>query len=87
VNFNTTGQLLIIYFAFVKYLRKKWENNEAVHHLFLDFKQVFDSVTREVLYNILIESGIPMKLVRLIKMYLNEMYSRVQVGKHLSVSY
>jgi hypothetical protein len=25
-----------------------------------------------------------MKLVRLIKMYLNEMYSRVQVGKHLS---
>ena len=66
---------------------KKWENNEAVHHLFLDFKQVFDSVTREVLYNILIESGIPMKLVRLIKMYLNEMYSRVQVGKHLSVSY
>ena len=87
MNFNTTGQLLIIYFAFVKYLRKKWENNEAVHHLFLDFKQVFDSVTREVLYNILIESGIPMKLVRLIKMYLNEMYSRVQVGKHLSVSY
>jgi len=71
VNFNTTGQLLIISFAFVKYLRKKWENNEAVHQLFLDFKQVYDSVMREVLYNILNESGIPMKLVRLIKMYLN----------------
>jgi hypothetical protein len=26
----------------------------------------------------------PMKLVRLIKMCLSEMYSRVQVGKHLS---
>jgi len=38
----------------------------------------------EVLYNILIEFGIPMKLVRLIKMYVNAMYSRVQVGKHLS---
>jgi len=31
------------------------------------------------LYNILIEFGIPMKLVRLIKMCLNEMYSTVWV--------
>jgi len=36
------------------------------------------------LYNILIEFGIPTKLVRLIKMHLNEMYRRVQVGQHLS---
>jgi hypothetical protein len=36
------------------------------------------------LYNILIEFGIPLKLVRLIKMCLNESYSRVRVGKHLS---
>ena len=34
--------------------------------------------------NILIESGIPMKQVRLIKMCLTETYSRVQVGKNLS---
>jgi len=36
------------------------------------------------LYNILIEYGIPMKLVRLIKMCLTEMCSRVLVGKNLS---
>jgi hypothetical protein len=36
------------------------------------------------LYNILIEFGIPMKLVRLIKMCLNETYSKVRLGKHLS---
>jgi hypothetical protein len=36
------------------------------------------------LYNILIEFGIRLKLVRLIKMCLNETYSRVRVGKHLS---
>jgi len=36
------------------------------------------------LYNILIEFGIHMKLVRLIKMCLIEIYSRVQVGKNLS---
>jgi hypothetical protein len=36
------------------------------------------------LYNILIEFGVPMKLVGLIKMCLNEMYSKVRIGKHLS---
>jgi len=43
-----------------------------VHQLFIDFKKVYDLVRREVLYNILIEFGIPMKLGRLIKIYLNE---------------
>jgi hypothetical protein len=36
------------------------------------------------LYNILIEFGVPMKLVRLIKMSLNETYSKIHIGKHLS---
>jgi hypothetical protein len=36
------------------------------------------------MYNILIKSGIPVKLVRLIKMCLNEICSKVQVGKRLS---
>ena len=65
-------------------LEKKLEYNEAVHQLFIDFKKAYDSVRREVLYNILIEFGIPMKLVRLIKMCLNERHSRVRVGWNLS---
>jgi len=36
------------------------------------------------LYNILIEFGIPMKLVKLIKMYLKETYSKVHRRKYLS---
>jgi hypothetical protein len=44
-------------------------------------------VRREVLYNILIEFEVPMKLVRLIKMCLNEIYSKVHIGKHLSGSF
>jgi hypothetical protein len=52
--------------------------------LFIDVKKAYDSVRREVLYNILTEFGITMKLVRLVKMCLNETYSRVRVGKHLS---
>jgi hypothetical protein len=44
---------------------KKNECNEAMLQLFIDFKKAYDSVRREVLYNILIEFGFPMKLVRL----------------------
>ena len=44
----------------------------------------YDSVRWEVLYNILMEFGIPKKLIRLIKMCLTETYSRVRVGKNLS---
>jgi len=47
------------------------------------FKKANDSVRREVLYIILIEFGIPMKLVRLIKMCLTETYRKVRVGKNL----
>jgi hypothetical protein len=54
------------------------------HQLFIDYKKAHDSIRREVLYNILIEFGVPMKIVRLIKMCLNEMYSKVRIGKHLS---
>ena len=60
------------------------EYNEAVHQLFTDFKKADDSFRREVLYNILMEFGIPKKLIRLIKMCLTETYSRVRVGKSLS---
>ena len=83
VDIDATGQLLIIYSAFVKYLRKLWGCNEAVHQLFIYFKKAYDSVRREVLYNILIEFGIPMSLGRLIKLCLTETYSRVRVGKNL----
>ena len=48
------------------------------------FKKAYDSVRREVLHKILIEFGIPKKLVRLIKMGLTETYSRVRVGKNVS---
>jgi hypothetical protein len=39
------------------------------------------------LYSILIEFVVPMKLVRLTKMCLNEPYSKVHISKHLSVKF
>jgi hypothetical protein len=67
MGFDATGQLLITYSEFFKYLEKKLEYNEALHQLFTDFKKAYNSLRGEVLYNILIEFGIPMKLVSLIK--------------------
>jgi hypothetical protein len=89
VSSDITDQLLFRFSAFRRYWRKKWEYNETVHQLFIDFKKAYDSVRREVLYNILIEFEISMKLVRLIKMCLNETYkcSKVCTGKHLSVNF
>jgi hypothetical protein len=47
-------------FCIRQILGKKWKYNETVHQLFIDFKKAYDSVRREVLYNILIGFGIPM---------------------------
>jgi len=55
-----------------------------VPQLFIDLKKGYDSVRREVLYNILIELGISVELVRPIKMCLTDTYSRVWVDKNLS---
>jgi hypothetical protein len=58
-------------FCIRQILEKKWEYNEIVHQLFMDFKIAHDSVRREVLYNILIEFGVTMQLARPIKMCSN----------------
>jgi len=50
----------------------------VVHQLFIDSNKAY------VLGNILIEFGIPVKQVKVIKMCLNETYSNVWVSKCLS---
>jgi hypothetical protein len=65
-------------------LEKKWEYNGTVHQLFIDFKKAHGSVRTEVLNCILIEFGIPRKLVGLIQTCLNETYSTVRIGKYQS---
>jgi hypothetical protein len=48
-------------------MEKKREYNVIVHQLFTDFKKAYDSFRKEILYNILIDFGVPMKVVRLIR--------------------
>jgi len=52
--------------------------------LFTHIKEAYDSITMQVLYNILIEFGIPNETGKLIKMCRNETCSTVRVEKHMS---
>jgi hypothetical protein len=71
VGFDVTDQLLIRWFAFNRHWRKNGSTMRQYISYSVELKKVYDSVWREVLYNILIEFGIPMKLlvVRMIKMF------------------
>jgi hypothetical protein len=60
---------------------KQWKR--TVHQIFIVFQKDYDSVRREVLYNIIIEFVFRMKLVRLTKWCLSETYSTVGVDKNL----
>jgi hypothetical protein len=51
-NRSTTDKI----FCICQILEKNWEYNETLHQLFLDFNKAYDSVRREVLYNIFIEA-------------------------------
>ncbi|PSN39682.1 hypothetical protein C0J52_14416 [Blattella germanica] len=66
-------------FSIRQIVEKKWEYNGTVHQLYS-----YDSIKREELYSILMNFGIPKKLVGLIGMCLNGTKSRVREGKQVS---
>jgi hypothetical protein len=70
-------------FAFVRYCRNDGSIVRQCMSCLLTPRNLM-TVRRKVLYNILVEFGIPVKLVKLIKMYLSEMYGKVHVSKCVS---
>src|ERR1700755_2387713 len=48
-------------------MKKAWEYNISIQKLFVDFKQAYDSIRRNIIFNIMEEFGIPRKLIRLTK--------------------
>jgi hypothetical protein len=79
-NRSTTDQIFYVR----QMLEKKWEYNGTVRQLFIDFKKAYDSVRRRELYNILIEFGVPRKLLALIQVCLNGTFSTVCIDKYQS---
>lgn len=58
-------------FTMRQLLKKSWEFNKTLHHMFIDFQKFYDSITRTELWGAMFELGIPRKLIQLTKMCVN----------------
>jgi hypothetical protein len=75
VGFDKADQLLIRFSAFVRY----WRKNVSAMRQYISY-----SYTSRMH---MIQFGVPTKVARMIKMCLNETYSKVRIGKYLSDSF
>jgi len=76
-DFDISEQLPIKYPAFTRYWKKGVSiTKQYTSYLYITFENTYDSVGRQVLYNILIRFGRHMRLIRPSKMCLNETYSK-----------
>jgi sorting nexin-29 len=65
-------------------MEKCYEYNTDLHMLFIDFRQAFDSIYRNQLFMALESYGIPVKIIRLLKMTLNNNTSKALVANNSS---
>ena len=63
---------------------KCYEYNIDLHNIFTDLSQAFDSVHRYVIYNSLIKHNVPDKLIKLIKLTMQQTKMRVKVNNNYS---
>jgi hypothetical protein len=80
---STTDQI----FCLRMILEKTCEHKVDIQQLYIDYKQVHDTINRTDLVEIMKEFGIPMKLVRLVKMTLTNTKSKVKIQGKLTPSF
>lgn len=71
-------------FTIRQIFEKKWEFDQPVHQLYIDFKKAYDLIKRERIFEILIRLGIPKKLVNLVQVCLKDTKGRVKIGNQMS---
>ncbi|XP_048525765.1 uncharacterized protein LOC125505633 [Dendroctonus ponderosae] len=71
-------------FALRQLLVKGCEFNKTIHNLFMDFRQTYDSVERNQVWNAMAELSILRKLIQMRKLCMDGGRSKVQVGSELS---
>ena len=72
---STTDQI----FCLRMILERAYEYKIDIHQLYIDYKQAYDTINRIELVEIMKEFGIPMKLVRLVKITLVNTNSKVKI--------
>jgi hypothetical protein len=68
-------------------LEKACEYKVDMQQLYIDYKQEYDTINRAELVEIMKEFGIPMKLVRLVKMALTNINRKVKIQGKLTPSF
>ena len=71
-------------FALRQISEKYWEYDKDTWHIFVDFKQAYDSVHRRSMWNILRSFRVPEKLIRLITACYRNTKGRVRIGGELT---
>lgn len=71
-------------FVMRQIFEKCWEYKVNLHMLFIDFRQAFDSIVRDNLFNALIGFRVPSKLIRLVRMTLKNSNAKVLVSGKVS---
>jgi sorting nexin-29 len=74
-------------FTIRQVLEKCYKQNINVYQLYVGFRQAFDSINRQFIYEAMAEFGIPSKLISLTKMTLEMIYNRVKIQNELSDSF
>lgn len=80
---STCDQIFILQQIVSKY----WEFGKDLHLLFVDFEKAYDTVRRNYLWSVLIEFGIPQKLIRLIKECMENSKCKIKIGTFISDSF
>lgn len=71
---------MIDIFTVKQLVEKHYEFDYDLHLLFIDYKQAYDLINREVLWDTLITFGIPAKIVKIIKLCKNKTRCKVKTG-------
>jgi hypothetical protein len=89
VDFDVLHELLVrfSFSSVVREWRRKCECNERVHQIFTDIKRAYYCVRREELYRILTHFGVCEEPLKLIKIVLNEIFSKIHTDKYLSETF
>ena len=80
---STTDQI----FCIRQIIQKSYEMNTETDHLFIDFRQAYDTIDREQLWGIMAEFRFPHKLIRLLKATLSGVRCCVKVDGVLSEAF
>lgn len=67
-------------FTLRQVIEKAWEFQVEYHHLFIDFKQAYDTPERKHLFTAMNQFGIPEKLIKLCRMTLSNTWSSVKAA-------